>query len=99
MVIGAALLRLHLPGATSLKDKRQIVRSVIARLQNKFSIAVAEVGNQDKWQIAEIGIAVVANDSSHIQGVLAKAVDLVANGHWEAELLDYETEIIYLFQD
>ncbi len=97
MVVGAVYLRLHLPGASSLKDKRRILRSVIERLKNRFNIAVAEVEDMDKWQVAGIGLTSVSNDSGHANEILSKAVDFVESGPWEAEVIDYELELMHVF--
>ncbi len=97
MVVGTALIRLHIPGATSLKDKRSIVRSVISRLKNEYSLSVAEVAEQDKWQVASIGMAYVSNDVSHANEVLDKAIDFVETGHWDAEVIDAELELLHVF--
>lgn len=97
MVVGVVYLRLHLPGATSLKDKRRIVRSVVERLKNRFNLAVAEVEDMDKWQVAGIGLTTVSNDQAHVNEILSKAVDFVEGGHWEAELIHYELELMHLF--
>lgn len=97
MVVGTALIRLHIPGASSLKDKRSVVRSVVQRLKNTFSLAVAEVAEQDKWQIAVIGIAYVSGDSQHANEVLDKAIDFVEGGHWDAEVIDSEIELLHVF--
>ncbi|MBM3270290.1 MAG: DUF503 domain-containing protein [Candidatus Sericytochromatia bacterium] len=97
MVVGTALIKLHIPGASSLKDKRSVVRSVVSRLRNEFSVSVAEVGDQDKWQIATIGMAYVSNDASHANEVLDKAIDFVETGHWDAEVVDTELELLHVF--
>jgi uncharacterized protein YlxP (DUF503 family) len=97
MVVGAAILRLHIEWATSLKDKRQVVRSVVQRLKNKFAVSAAEVGDLDKWQMASIGFAYVSNDARHANEVIDKAIDFVETGHWDAEVIDAELELLHVF--
>lgn len=96
MVIGAVSLRLHIPGAQSLKDKRRVVKSILARLQNTFNVSAAEVEDMDKWQVAILGMVTVSNDSQHANEVMSKAVDFIEGGHWDAEVLDYELEILHV---
>jgi uncharacterized protein YlxP (DUF503 family) len=92
MVIGVCTVVLHIPGAASLKDKRRAVKSLKDRLHNTFNLSVAEVGDLELWQRAELGLAVVSNDQSFCDQVLAKAVDLVRRDN-AVELLDYQVEM------
>ena len=94
MNVGICKIKLRLPDNTSLKGKRQVVKSVVARLKNKFNISVAEVENNDLWQLATIGIAVISNDQRFTNEVLSKAVDLVVSNQGDFEMLDYEIEIL-----
>ncbi|MBM3275336.1 MAG: DUF503 domain-containing protein [Candidatus Sericytochromatia bacterium] len=97
MVVGTGLIRLHIPMATGLKDKRAVVRSVVQRLKNEFSVSAAEVGDLDKWQMASIGFAFVSNNAAHANEVIDKAIDFVETGHWDAEVIDAEIEILHVF--
>jgi len=97
MIVGTCRITLHLPENHSLKGKRQILRSIIARVRNEFGVAVAEIEDQDLWQRAVIGLAYVSNDAGHANEVLSKAVNFVERAHADAELLDYELEILYPF--
>src|SRR5256885_13268041 len=74
MVVGVLRLTLYIHGAASLKDKRQVLRKVVDRLRARFNVAVAEVGEQDIWQTAVIGVCAVANDHSFVNEVLDKVV-------------------------
>lgn len=64
MMVGVLELRLRLPNVHSLKEKRSILKSLIARLRQKFNISVAEVDEQNKWQIAVVAVACVSGDSA-----------------------------------
>lgn len=87
---------MRLPASGSLKDKRQVVRSVAQRIRNKFQAAVAEVGDNDAWQIATIGVACVANDARHCEQVLNEIVAYVQASRLDAELLDVETDVVVM---
>ena len=78
----------------SLKGKRQVLKSIISRVRNKFNVAVAEVDDNDVWQRATIGIAYISNNGRHTNEVLSKVVDFIVMSRFEVEILDYEIEII-----
>ncbi len=94
--MNAGILRIHirLPENMSLKGKRQELKSIIAQLRNRFNVSVAEVDDNDLWQVATIGVACLSNDPRFTNEVLSKAVNLVENGHFDIEMLEYEIEII-----
>ena len=85
---------LHLPESGSLKDKRQISRSLSARIRNTFNVAVAEVEDQDLWQRLTLAVCCVSTDSSHANEMVSNIVQFVEESNRDLELLDYETEII-----
>jgi uncharacterized protein YlxP (DUF503 family) len=95
MVVGIGTIVLRLPGNTSLKGKRKVVKGVIARLQNTFNASVAEVGANDSHQRAEIGLAFVGNDRRTINSKLDKALNFVEAIEM-AEIIDSEMEILSL---
>ena len=94
MNVGVATIRLRLPENSSLKGKRSVLKSVIAQVRNKFNVAVAEVDDQDVWQIATIGVSYVSNDSQHTNEVLSKVVSFIDNGRFDLEMLDYQIELL-----
>ncbi|HYA00552.1 MAG TPA: DUF503 domain-containing protein [Candidatus Binatia bacterium] len=95
MVIGALILQLQVPESGSLKNKRQVVRSLVARIRRTFDVAVAEVGDQDLWQAAELGVVCVSADSRHADEVCQKVLSFVANDG-EAVLTRSRFEIVHL---
>ncbi|MGD9115811.1 MAG: DUF503 domain-containing protein [Dehalococcoidia bacterium] len=97
MNVGTCRVRLRFPENGSLKGKRQILKSVTTRLRNKFNVSVAEVGDNDLWQVATLGIAFVSNNKRYTNEVLSKAVSLITNGRFDLEILDYEIEILPVF--
>jgi len=89
MVVGIVRFELHLPAAQSLKDKRQVVRSMKERLRERVHASVAEVEYQDLWQRAAIGFAIVASDGGHVRELLQSARNIVES-YVQAQLLDWQ---------
>lgn len=95
MIVGAALVELHVHGSRSLKQKRGVVKSIVARLRNRFNVSVAEVGGQDTWQRAVLGLAVAGGDRARVRRNLEGAVDYIESLHL-AEVRASDLEIIDL---
>ena len=94
MHIGYCRLELFLPDSRSLKAKRQIARSVVARIRNQFNVTVAEADDNDLWQRLTLGVCCLSNDTEHANQILSNVVAFVEKSRDDLELLDYETEII-----
>ena len=77
MTVGILELQLRLDGCFSLKDKRQIVRSLIDRCRRQFKVAIAEVEDLELWNVATIGVSCVSNDPHHAESVLQHVVSFV----------------------
>lgn len=92
MFVGSLTLDLLLGDVHSLKEKRSVVRPVVAELRRRFEVSVAETGDHDLHRRAEIGVAVVAADQAHCRDVLSACERLVA-GRPELELLSARTRI------
>jgi uncharacterized protein len=90
MTVGIARLTLFLPEAHSLKEKRMVLRRVKDRAQQKFNLAIAEVGDNDLWQRALLGIAVLGNDRRFVESALDEVVRFVRA---EVEVTNVEREI------
>ncbi len=97
MHVGLCRIRLRLPENSSLKGKRQVIKSITARVENKFSVCIAEVDDNDTWQLATLGIACVSNDKRHANEVLSRVVDFISDGNFDCEMLDYQIEILAAF--
>lgn len=93
MNVGACRISLRLPSAASLKEKRQIVKSITQRVRNKYNVSVAEIDDNDRWQIASLGICVVSNSGRHANEVLSNVVRFIEESRPDVELLDYEVEV------
>ena len=92
MHVAALYVRLQIPGARSLKDKRQVVRSVLDRARSRYQLAAAEVGANEQRQIAELGFASVSNEASHAR----RPLEAVLEGlrvHPTARLLEHELDV------
>ena len=95
MVIGICRITLHLPEAHSLKDKRQIVKSIIARVRNQFGVAIAEVDDNDRWQLAVLGISCVSNSGQHADEVLSHVRRYIEETRPDLLISQVDTELIH----
>jgi uncharacterized protein YlxP (DUF503 family) len=95
LTIGICRVQLRLPENHSLKGKRQVLKSLVARLHNKFNVSAAEFDDHDSWQIASIGVAYTSNDERHAATVLAAIISFIERERPDAEIIDYETEIVH----
>ena len=97
MIVGAALVELHVHGSQSLKQKRGVVRSIVQRVRSRFNLAVAEVGGQDTWQRVVLGMTAVGSDARVVRRVLDRAIAFVEELRL-AEVRDSDIEILTLPQ-
>jgi len=84
-------IRLELPSVFSLKEKRRILKSLITRLRNNFNISISEVDNNDVLRTATLGVAIVTNESSFGDKVIAKVVNKI-EANPDLIVLEYHTE-------
>jgi uncharacterized protein YlxP (DUF503 family) len=96
MVIVAATIDLDLPGVASLKEKRSILKSLIARLHKTFNIAVAEVALHDVWQSAALGVAIVSTQSAHAEATLENILRWIERNRLDVEIIDHTFEVIHI---
>ena len=94
MHIGAARLTFHLHGNDSLKGKRQVSRSLIGKLRQRFNLAVAEVDAMDRHQTLVIGITCVSNQAGHADEMIDAALKYVDGRRGDAELVDVERSVL-----
>lgn len=95
MVIGLCEITLHLPQCHSLKEKRQVIKSVMARVRNQFEVAIAEVDEQDRWQIAKLGVSCVSNNSQHASEILEHVRNYIEETRPDLNITNIETEIMH----
>ena len=87
MHVGALEVDLHLPACHSLKEKRAVIKPILDGCRRRYAVAAAEVGSQDKWQRAELGVAAVAGSPTHVTEVL-DAVERFVWSFPEVEVVD-----------
>src|SRR3954447_23219696 len=92
MIVGTLRVRLLIREARTLKDKRQVVKSIKDKLHNHFNVSVAEVEAQDNRQLAVLGMAMVSNEAHHIKVALGQVVEAL-RADPAAELLEHELEV------
>jgi hypothetical protein len=95
MVVGICQLDLHIPENHCLKDKRHVLRKLMDRVRHRFNVSISEVGDNDLWQRAQIGICTVGNDRRHINSSLDKVIDFIEKMNL-AETVHTEMEILTL---
>jgi uncharacterized protein YlxP (DUF503 family) len=94
MVVGICTLELSLPGNDSLKDKRSVLKPLVVRMRREFNVSVAEVGEQDRWRSATLGVAAVSNDQAYVHGLFEKLVAWVESSHRAVEVVDWQIEFV-----
>jgi len=94
MIIGACSVELYLPGNSSLKGKRSILKPLLKRLRREFNLATAEVGHNDVWQSAEIAFVTVTNDAGRAHAVLERTVRWIETHYPQVQVVDWQIEIL-----
>jgi uncharacterized protein YlxP (DUF503 family) len=93
MFVAAATVELHIHGSQSLKAKRGVTQAIKQRVRNEFNVSIAEVGGQDTWQVAVLGLAAVSEDAQDARTRLERAIDFIEGLHL-AEVTSQEVEIL-----
>ncbi|MFC1920596.1 DUF503 domain-containing protein [Chloroflexota bacterium] len=99
MHIGVCHIRLRIPENGSLKDKRRVLKAITSRVINKFNVSIAEIDDNDLWQVATLGVSCVSNNNRHANEILSKVVNFISDTRIDAEVLDYNIEIMPFFDD
>ncbi|HLY30083.1 MAG TPA: DUF503 domain-containing protein [Ktedonobacterales bacterium] len=94
MYIGSAVVTLRLFDSSSLKDKRQVARSLLSRLRNQFGVATAEVDTLESWNLLTIGLAYVSNDHTHATEVIDHAVRFIEATRPDVEITNSQVETL-----
>jgi len=94
MHIATCVITLQLFGTDSLKAKRSILKSLIARLPKQFNVAIAEVDHHDSWHTAVIALATVGNDPGYVHGLMEKAVAWIEQNRPDIVIEQYSIELL-----
>jgi len=95
MIIGRCRIELDLPGVHSLKQKRSVLKGLIARIHREFNVTCAEVDLNDAWGSAALGVAVISNAAPHAERVLERVVYWVERNRPDLYIVDYNIEIVF----
>jgi uncharacterized protein YlxP (DUF503 family) len=95
MIVGAAVVEIHVHESQSLKSKRGVVRSISRRTRNRFNLSVAEVGGQDTWQRSMIGLAAAGSSRQQVRATLERAIAFIEDLHL-AEVIHADVELVDL---
>lgn len=91
MVIGLCKVSIHLPLSTSLKGKRGILKGLLERTRKHFNVSIAEIGSQDDWKRAEVGIVAISNEKDYLHRLFPQVISYLEKHHL-VDLIQYTTE-------
>ncbi len=92
MRVGVCRVTIRLPENDNLKGKRRVVKSLCARVRNRFNVSIAEVGDNELWQVATLGIACVGNSDRLTDAVVGAALEYIEGSRGDFEVVDVERE-------
>jgi uncharacterized protein YlxP (DUF503 family) len=87
-------LEIHIEGASSLKNKRGVVQSIIRRVRNQFRVSIAEVDALEVHNLAVLGMAAVSNDGGHARGLLEEVVRFLERTRLDADVGLVEFDVL-----
>ena len=93
-MVATLSIHLHIPGCSSLKEKRRRIKPLIARLHREFNVSVAEIGLQDKWQETVIACAMVGNERGHLESALQTVAKWVEGNWTDGDVIEQRVEVI-----
>ncbi len=93
MFVGIGLFRIIIHQSSSLKAKRQVVKSILGKVRSNFDVSIAEVDDNDKWQICSLGLTVVSNDAGHTHKMLETINEFIEKLYL-AEVISFSIEIL-----
>ena len=93
-MIATLTVHIHIPGCSSLKEKRGTIKPLISRLHREFNVSVAEMALHDRWQEAVIVCAMVGNERGHLESALQSVARWV-EGHWtDGDIIEQRIDVI-----
>ena len=93
MLLGICTINLYFSNSQSLKDKRNIIKSVKSRIRNHFNVSVSEINNHDLWKNATLGIACIGNEKRYLNDVLNKVIKFIDQQN-HLQLIDFKITIL-----
>ncbi len=93
MIIGSCTLEIMIYEANSLKEKRKVIKSILGRIKSRYNVSIAEIGLNDVWRTAIIGISCVSNDSIHAKQMLSNVTKFIERDS-RVEIIRQEIEIL-----
>lgn len=91
MLVGTLCVQVYIPGSSSLKDKRRTVKSMMAKVQHRFNVSIAELYSEDLWQRATIGIAYIGDSREHVERQLQYVLNFLdVEPDWEIIKVDMD---------
>jgi uncharacterized protein YlxP (DUF503 family) len=93
MVILTLEIRLHAPWCRSLKDKRSVVKPLLAKLRAKFNVSAAEIDAQNQWTLLVLGVAAIAADAAQADSIAERVLSF-AQANTQAEILSVQRELL-----
>ncbi len=91
-MVSLLTIKFSIPGCQSLKEKRSAIQPLISRVRKEFNVSLSEVGLQDIWQSAWIGIVSVSNDSTHNNQVLQEVLVYCETNFPNLEIVEHHIE-------
>ena len=95
MVVGILLIDANIESSASLKDKRRIIKSVLAKVQNRFNVSASEVEFQDEWQRTSLGFSCTSNSAAHADSMMSSIIRFI-EANPEIEVYNISTEVIHV---
>ena len=92
MFLGVLHVQLYIAASGSLKSKRHVIKRLKDKIRAHFNVSVSEIGENEKWQKAVVGIACIGKDKKYINAILSRVGDLIKT-YSSAELIDIKMEI------
>ena len=93
MLLGICTINLYFPDSHSLKDKRNIIKSIKLRIRNKFNVSVSEIDNYDLWKNTTLGIACIGNEKRYLDDVLNDVIKFIEQQN-KLQVIDFKTTIL-----
>jgi hypothetical protein len=90
MLVKTVIIHIYIPLARSLKNKRNIVKSITQKVHNKYNVSIAEVGHNEIWKNAAIGIAMISNERLHLEKKFSDVVRFIEETYSDIEIIRIE---------